>query len=861
MYNTRFMNRMFSATMEGDEELTDQVANDIETAKDQGAVDTDEVVYEDAGDGKVAITDKGNGEVTIAEQGEEGNYDLYPYYPTQNLEGYLHPGEDGVTPGNQRGGVYESYRDHLPEDFSWSDYDNLAYNGEYDDEDDSESREFSVSTDNAVVSKIFSDQAFCERIFSEVIDSEETAKVGELKIEKDPDEDNTVIVTNETTGDQAKVVLDDDEMEVTELDSKNFGDCCGYCGDDDDVDQYHVVGVDTDNHMLVNSVEFDQDSAEDLAARLEEDGVDAVKVLEDGEDARDYADSLLENMGVDSSDEVGEPEEATYSDHTVYFTKYYSNNTLYMDRLFSEEANGIEDAQEDIETSIEKGEQVETDDEVITPVGESTAVVEDKNTGEFTKVVLKGDAIDSKPISEDEADRLTEDINVEKIDGIDDDDDEEDEDEEKEFSDLNWNYDGTKLFSDYEYMTDYMERLFSDEADTDEEDIADAIESGEEVETDETVITPVDDDTAVIEDKESGEYTKATLGDDDKVELEGIDEDEAQDLLEDISVEEHDDEDEDDDEEDEKKFSEYDFDYDYDDDYGYYDDKYFAVSDDDESLNWNYDGTKLFSDYEYMTDYMERLFSDEADTDEEDIADAIESGEEVETDETVITPVDDDTAVIEDKESGEYTKATLGDDDKVELEGIDDDEAQDLLEDISVEEHDDEDEDEDDDDDEEDEKKFSDFGYYDYFYDNPMLDKFFADVPQGGQPVPGQPAPDAQMQEGGEQPQYVDENGNPIEVDENGNPIQPEEEPQQMPPLESIEDKAVAAVQSIQAAAAEAESMIMNAKAAPVQEQSPDLQEAQFSWFDDYGYNENDSIYQKTFSDSEDTLVSFLNNI
>ena len=709
MYNTRFMNRMFSATMEGDEELTDQVANDIETAKDQGAVDTDEVVYEDAGDGKVAITDKGNGEVTIAEQGEEGNYDLYPYYPTQNLEGYLHPGEDGVTPGNQRGGVYESYRDHLPEDFSWSDYDNLAYNGEYDDEDDSESREFSVSTDNAVVSKIFSDQAFCERIFSEVIDSEETAKVGELKIEKDPDEDNTVIVTNETTGDQAKVVLDDDEMEVTELDSKNFGDCCGYCGDDDDVDQYHVVGVDTDNHMLVNSVEFDQDSAEDLAARLEEDGVDAVKVLEDGEDARDYADSLLENMGVDSSDEVGEPEEATYSDHTVYFTKYYSNNTLYMDRLFSEEANGIEDAQEDIETSIEKGEQVETDDEVITPVGESTAVVEDKNTGEFTKVVLKGDAIDSKPISEDEADRLTEDINVEKIDGIDDDDDEEDE--EKEFSDLNWNYDGTKLFSDYEYMTDYMERLFSDEADTDEEDIADAIESGEEVETDETVITPVDDETAVIEDKESGEYTKATLGDDDKVELESIDDDEAQDLLEDISVEEHDDEDEDDDEEDEKKFS--------------------------------------------------------------------------------------------------------------------------------------------------------DFGYYDYFYDNPMLDKFFAEVPQGGQPVQGQPAPDAQMQEGGEQPQYVDENGNPIEVDENGNPIQPEEEPQQqqMPPLESIEDKAVAAVQSIQAAAAEAESMIMNAKAAPVQEQSPDLQEAQFSWFDDYGYNENDSIYQKTFSDSEDTLVSFLNNI
>ena len=828
LYNTRFMDRLFSATEEGDSELTDQVADDIETAKDQGAVDTDEVVYEDAGDGKVAITDKGNGEVTIAERSDDGNYDLYPYYPTENLEGYLHPGEDGVTPGNQRVGVRESYRDHLPEDFSWGDYDNLGYNGEYD-TDGEEAREFSISTNNAVVSKIFSDQAFCERIFSEVIDSEETAKVGELKIEKDPEEDNSVIVTNETTGDQAKVVLDDDEMEVTELDSKNFGeDGCGYCGDDDDVDQYHVVGVDTDNHLLVNSVEFDQESAEDLAEKLEDEGVDAVKVLEDGDDARDYADSLLENMGVDSSDEVDEPEEATFSDHTIYVTRYYSNNTRYMDRLFSEESNGIKDAQEDIETSIEKGEQIETDDEVITPVGESTAVVEDKDSGEFTKVVLKGDAIDSKPISEEEADRLTEDVNVEKIDGIDDDDDDDDsEDDDDDDSE------DEKEFSDYEYMTDYMIRLFSDEADTDEEDIADAIESGEEVETDETVITPVDDETAVIEDKESGEYTKATLDDEDGVELEGIDEDEAQDLLEDVSVEEHDDEEEDDDDEEEKGFSDY------------------------EDLNWSYDGTKLFSDYEYMTDYMIRLFSDEADTDEEDIADAIESGEEVETDETVITPVDDETAVIEDKESGEYTKATLGDDDKVELEGIDEDEAQDLLEDISVEEHDDEDEDDDD----EEEKEFSDFGYYDYFYDNPMLDKFFAEVPQGGQPVQGQPAPDAQMQGGGDQPQYVDENGNPIEVDENGNPIQPEEEPQQMPPLESIEDKAVAAVQSIQAAAAEAESMIMNAKAAPVQEQSPDLQEAQFSWFDDYGYNENDSIYQKTFSDSEDTLVSFLNNI
>ena len=64
MYNTRFMSRMFSATEEGDEELTGQVAKDIEDAKENGVVDTDEVRYEDEGDGRVSITDKGNGEVT-----------------------------------------------------------------------------------------------------------------------------------------------------------------------------------------------------------------------------------------------------------------------------------------------------------------------------------------------------------------------------------------------------------------------------------------------------------------------------------------------------------------------------------------------------------------------------------------------------------------------------------------------------------------------------------------------------------------------------------------------------------------------------------------------------------------------------
>ena len=55
---TRFMSRLFSATEEGDEELTAQVAQDIQDAKKNGAVETDEVRYENNGDGSVSVIDK-----------------------------------------------------------------------------------------------------------------------------------------------------------------------------------------------------------------------------------------------------------------------------------------------------------------------------------------------------------------------------------------------------------------------------------------------------------------------------------------------------------------------------------------------------------------------------------------------------------------------------------------------------------------------------------------------------------------------------------------------------------------------------------------------------------------------------------
>ena len=667
MVNTRLMDRLFSATDEKDEELTGQVAQDIEDAKANGSVDTEELKYEDAGDGKVAITDKGNGEVTIAEKAEDGNYDLYPAQQSDQIEGFIHPERDGVTPGHQKGAPDENVEDHFDEGSVIAPNQpdgglNPEAGHEKSVEDEDEEKEFSVYSDNVIVQRIFTDQEFCERVFSEVIESEETAKIGELKVEKSEDEENTVIVTNETTGDQAKVTLDDDEMEVTELDSKNFSDeeeDGEY--EDDSYDALHVVGVDSFNHVIVDAPEYDEESAQELVERLTEQGVDAVQIFDNAEDARDYAAQLLE--GLDATD-TDEPTEATFSDidgyeHDCVALKFYSDNTDFMIRLFSEAVNDIDASQSTIEDAIENGDEIETDTEVITPIDSSTAVVEDKENGEFTKVTLDGDEMELDSISSEEAEELTDHIEVE-----DKDDDEDEEDDEKEFSDIWCDETETKFFSEHEYLTEYMVRLFS--GDADEEAIEDAIENGDQIENETEVITPIDSSTAVVEDKENGEFTKAVM-DDDKLELEPISEDEADELTEHLEVEDTD-----------------------------------------------------------------------KDEDEED-----------------------------------------------------------------------------------DEKEFS-------YYNDPILDKFFADAVGPQLQAQAQPAGQAPIQQAQAQP-----------IQEQ----QPVEEP--APSVEAIEDKAIAAVQSIQAAAAEAEATIMNAKAAPVENQEAELQEAQFS--------------DRMFSNTEDTLVSWLN--
>ena len=728
MKNTRLMDRLFSATEEKDQELTEQVANDIEAAKEGGSVDTDELKYVNLGEGKVAITDLGNGEVTIAEKADDGNYDLYPAEMSQQIEGFIHPEGDGVTPGPQVGAPDEHYEEHMdpqaqveehvnPEAGNEPSVEEVAEEGREPRAEDAEDqvcpecgqapcecageeKEFSVSTDNEVVLRIFSDQEFCEKIFSEVLESEETAKVGDLKVEKV--DDNAVVVTSESTGDQAKVTLEDDEMEVTELDSKNFSsveeDEASFSPAAEDYDDQflpmHVVGVDAFNHVIVDAPVYSEEDAQELVARLQEEGVDAVQVFDTFEEARDYATDLLN--GLDATD-VDEPEEATFSDtdeFDLYVTKYYSDNTVYMDRLFSEAANDVETSQEVIEDAIENGEQIENDSEIVTPVDMNTAVIEDKENEEFTKVTINNDELHFRPIGESEAEELTSHLQVDSEGaGHDSDPDRVAEGREE-----------TKDFSEYE-----------------------------EVEEDDYIM-----------------------------------------------------------------------------------DRYF--SDTDAEVYSDEEETKFFSEDEEMTDYMVRLFSDESDS--EKIEEAIESGEQIENDSEVITPVDAKTAVVEDKDNGEFTKAELNEG-EIELHPISEEEAENLTDHVAVK-----------DDEPKEEKKFS-----------TTLDKFFADAGL----APADPAAAA--------PQTAE-----FIVDEQGNPIQPVDAPadpaadpnaaaQPIMTPEAIEDKAVAAVQSIQAAAAEAEAQILNAKAAPVEGAQQDLQEAQFS--------DSEDEEERTFSET-DTLVSWL---
>jgi hypothetical protein len=801
MKQTRFMQAMFSAVENEDEELAAQVAGDIETAKNKGAVDTDEVTYVHLGDGKVLIIDNENSEATIAEaaKDQDETYDLTAV-PDEELDKFLHPEDDGVTPDDDvETYERENFVDHR--DPGYQDPESVEDIAE-------EGRAFSVYSDNTAVHRVFQDQEFCERVFSEVIDSEDTAVVGNLKVEKCADSDDSVVITDETTGDQAKVTIDGDELEVTELDQKELS---MYSDDDDDdececgdsYDPLYVVGIDPENHVIVDAPVYSEEEGQELIDKLEDAGVENLELFDCPFEARDHADSLLSAEGVESEDDVDEPEQAQFSDTEIYLTRYYSayddyepeEVTDFMLKVFSEAEDLDPETQDQIEDAIGDGQQVENDTEIITPVDSKTAVVEDKENGEFTKAVLDGEDLDLTAISEEEADELTKDIKVEDSDEDDDDDDEEDDDDEKTYS---WDEDSD------EYYTDFMLKLYSEADDFDSEtqdQIEEAIGDGKQIENDDEVITPVDSKTAVVEDKENGEFTKVTLDGED-LEAEAIDEDEADELTKDLELDEDEEEEDDDDE---------------------------------KTYSWDED--------EYYTDFMLKLYSEAEDFDDETqdkIEEAIGDGKQIETDDEVITPVDAKTAVVEDKDNGEFTKVTLDGED-LEVTAIDEDEADDLTENIKVDSESDE---------EKEEKAYSrvEFG--------PAL-KYFADggtlqAPQT-QALPAPAQGQAPVQQAAPAQQPVDQQQAPVQ---DPNAQAQEEQPAS---VEEVEDKALVAVQSIQDAAAAAVQAIQEAKEAPAPDEQQELQEAQFSdrFFTDY-----EDVYDyEEISDVDSTLSNWLGQL
>jgi len=814
---TRLMEVLFSNT---DEQIAEQVDNDIKAAKENGVVDTDELKYEKVEDG-VAITDKETGEVTLAQDSDEADtYDLVAV-PDGELERFLHPSEDGVSEGTQVGAPDEQFADHADEEAKKEPekaIDICPACGESpcvcEDapvEEAGAEKEFSVKSNNSAWNGIFSyPQEFAERLFSDVIESEESAKVGDLLIEKCEDEDNSVIVTSKATGDACKVTLDDENMEVEELDSKEFS----------AAEPFYVIGVHPYDHFIVDAQALTEEAAQVLVERLQENGIEAIQVFQDAEEARDYAFSLLHTVGAKPEEGmVEEPElQKEFSDAVIYTSNYNTNDTVLMTRMFSEEEMGISETRNAIEEALGEPEAFETENGVkITPLDGTSVIIEEN--GEFTKATICG-----------------EDMILEKLDS-----EEYEEEMERFFSKgIYTNEAQTRFFSEKEEFTSYMERLFSEEAN--ECIIEEALEGKVEVENDKEIVTPVDEETVIVRDKENGEITKVTVIDEDRLNVHPISEEEAENLLANVEVNE------------------------------------------EEAVCESEDGTKCFSKNEKLTKYMQRVFSEEAD--EKLIEEAIEKNKQIENDSEIITPVDEKTAVIEDKESGEFTKAVVKEDD-IDLSEISEDEADDLLDEKEYSDNDvkkaveegsvveteeeiitpiDENtaivEDKEDgdftkvtvEDDEVKEEAISEEEAKEALPEEAKeeedkkeekedtLSKFFADVvnPAVAQaPVVAQPVQQVPIPMMGAQAPVAE--AAPVAVEE-----AEEEKKEPAISVEAIEDKAMAAVQSIKVAAEEAASQIMEAKAAPVPDAEPEIQEAQFS--------------QKTFSQADDILVSWLSN-
>ena len=306
-----------------------------------------------------------------------------------------------------------------------------------------------INNSNSASVKIFSEPEFYAKVFSDVLDEDKPAILGDLKIEKT--DDDTIVVTDLESGDEAQVTVDEDNefvvndvqkelsdeekvysVTMTEEELNMFSEYCeNLYSEEEEEDEYDedncgeqyeplfVVGIDPVNHVIVDSPVYSEEDANILAQRFAEDGIEAVEIFDCPDAARDHATSLLGEVGVTEIEQVAEPQEHQFSDVTIYTTRYFTDCTEFMFKLFSETDENITDTQDNIEDAIESGEQKETESEVITPIDDETAVVHDKDNDEYTKVTLTDDEINTEKLTEEEADDLL---------------DNDKEEEEKEFS-------------------------------------------------------------------------------------------------------------------------------------------------------------------------------------------------------------------------------------------------------------------------------------------------------------------------------------------------------------------------------------------------------------------------------------------
>lgn len=486
---TRFMEVMFSAVENQDEELTSQVANDIEDAKDHeegDGVETDEVTYVNLGSGKVLIIDNEKGEATVAEQSEDDpeSYDLEGFESEEELQQYLHMLEDGVTPNPEiETEITEDHlEDHdLPEAEEWEEDVNLiddeccpdCEDEEDDDECDEEEDDDEEDEENTAKDKVFSEPEFFYHLFSEVLEEEDPAIVGELKIEKV--DDDTLVVTDLSTGDEAQVTLnEDDEFEVSETQKEL---CYSVTMTEDELSLFSDFAYGPEMYEVTMT--------EDEIALFSE--VLEGEEPEDEDDEEEYEDEEPEE---DDEEEEYDEEEEDDEDPEQYNPMYVVgidpvNHVLVDSPVYTEEDADLLSA------------QLEEDGV------EGIEVFEDPEEAREHAIGLLGEAGVS---------------DIEQI----------AEPKEHNFSDVTIYT--TRFFSD---VTEFMFKMFSEAEDeiTDSQDIIeDAIKEGEVQETDSEVITPIDDETAVVHDKDNDEYTKVTL-EDGEINTEKITEEEADELL------------------------------------------------------------------------------------------------------------------------------------------------------------------------------------------------------------------------------------------------------------------------------------------------------------------------------------------